>query len=104
LDRGQVAVIRSAPDGRLSDVSVLDRGWAPIERVGAAIAKPGAWSRFIPGVEESAELAHADATLRYKTSFHVPLVTWTATWDMIKSPTAYDSAAIEGDLAGARAR
>jgi hypothetical protein len=103
LDRGQVAVMRSHPDGKLHDVSVLDRVYAPIDKIAAAIGKPGEWSKLIPGVESSREISRG-GTIRYETSFHVPLVTWSSTWEMMTSATAFDSAAIEGDLTGARAR
>ncbi len=77
LERGQVAVIRSTPDGRLSDLSLLDRYYAPAARIAAALSDPSAWSRFVPGVDESVQHARAAGTAEATIKFAIPMVAWT---------------------------
>jgi hypothetical protein len=104
LERGQVAVIRSTPEGRLSDLSLLDRYYAPLARIGAALADPGKWSTFVPGVDESALHARASGTAEATIKFAIPLVSWTSRYAMRFSERVVEGAATDGDLRGARFR
>jgi hypothetical protein len=101
LDRGQVAVMRSLPDGKLGDVSLLDRFYAPAPRILSAITRPGEWSKFIPGVDASEESARNGTMLTYHTDFAVPLVTWSTTYDLRASANTVEGYATSGDLRGA---
>lgn len=100
LARGQVAVMRSLPDGRLGDISLIDRVYAPVEKVRAAIADMASWSRWVPGVKESQR--RSDGAVRV--DFAIPLVTWSTAWALRAEPRAVDGLGVEGDLRGARFR
>jgi hypothetical protein len=104
LDRGQVAVMRSLTDGRLADVSLLDRMYAPAPKIAALLARPGAWSTFVPGVDASSETSRGPDTVDFHIDFSIPLVTWSSTYEMRIADRAFDAAAIGGDLRGARFR
>jgi hypothetical protein len=104
LERGQVAVMRSTPDGRLADFSLLDRIYAPLARVRDVIAAPGDWARFVPGVDESRERQRLAGAITYALEFAVPGASWSSTWQMRVGDTSVDGAAVDGDLRGARYR
>jgi len=104
LERGQVAVMRSTPDGRLADFSLLDRVFAPIAKLRDIIAAPGEWARWVPGVDESRERQRAGVSITYALEFAVPMTSWSSGWQMRVSDRAVDGAAVEGDLRGARYR
>jgi len=53
LERGRVAVVRSQPDGKLADISILDQVGAPAERVLQVIGAPGDYAGFMDGVRRS---------------------------------------------------
>jgi hypothetical protein len=101
LDRGQVAVMRSFPDGKLSDVSLLDRYYAPAAKILDALSHPGAWSSFIPGVASSEERARSGPMLTYHIDFSIPLVTWSSTYDQRSTERSVEGFATGGDLHGA---
>jgi hypothetical protein len=101
LDRGQVAVMRSLPSGALSDVSVLDRVYAPAERVLDALERPGEWSRYIPGVDASEEHGRGAAGTTVHLDFAIPLVTWSTTWGLRWAQRTVEGMGLEGDLRGA---
>jgi hypothetical protein len=99
LERGQVVVLRSA-GGRLGDVSLLDRVFAPAAKIAQLITRPGEWSRFIPGVEESREHARGAGTVEYSADFAVPTMTWTGRWAMRFGERTVEGAGVGGDLEG----
>ena len=101
LDRGQVAVMRSFPDGKLNEVSVLDRVYAPAPKIVDALAHPAAWSTFIPGVDSSEERSRTGADVTYHTDFSIPLVTWSSTYDLRVADRTVEGFATSGDLHGA---
>jgi hypothetical protein len=101
LERGQVVVLRSLADGRLGDVSLLDRVFAPLQRVGEILSRPGEWGRFIPGVEECRERGHGPGTVDWVADFALPLQTWTTGWVMRFTERTYEGVGVSGDLAGA---
>jgi hypothetical protein len=104
LERGQVAVIRSLPDGRLSDLSLLDRYYAPPAKIGAALADPGAWSKFVPGVDESVVHGRSAGTAEATIKFAIPLVSWTSRYALRFTERVVEGLATDGDLRGARFR
>jgi hypothetical protein len=104
LDRGQVVVMRSTSDGRFADASLLDRMYAPSSAIAALLARPGAWSSFVPGVEGSSERSRLGDMVSFHSDFAIPLVTWSSTWEMRLGERAFDAAAVDGDLRGARFR
>jgi hypothetical protein len=101
LQRGMVAIMRTE-NGRLSDVSVLDRAFAPMSAVADAITHPAAWSKFVPGVDESYERSRKEGIVEYRTVMSVPLVSWDTVYSMRTSPAQIEGLGIEGDLRGAR--
>ncbi|HZS42097.1 MAG TPA: hypothetical protein VFF06_34950 [Polyangia bacterium] len=101
LARGQVAVLRSLESGRLGDVSLLDRMYAPVSRIGELLSRPAEWGRFVPGVEESRERARGPGTVEWVADFAVPLMTWSTGWAMRYAERTYEGVGVSGDLAGA---
>lgn len=104
LERGQVAVMRSLADGRFADASLLDRMYAPAAKIASALAAPGEWHKFVPGVDGSSERRRAGDEVEFHVDFSIPLVTWSSTYDMRMNEKAFDAAAVDGDLRGARFR
>jgi hypothetical protein len=104
LERGQVAVMRSLADGRLGDVSLLDRVYAPAAKVVGLLARPGDWSKFVPGVDGSQEVSRSAGQIAYTLDFSVPLVTWSTRYAMRVADTVVEGAGTDGDLRGAHFR
>jgi hypothetical protein len=100
LERGMVAIMRSE-NGRLSDVSVLDRAFAPLEKVAEAISHPAQWYKFVPGVDESYERARKEGIVEYRTVMSVPLVSWDTVYSMRVAGTQLEGIGQSGDLRGA---
>ncbi len=101
LARGQVAILRSRPDGHFSDASILDRVYAGPKSLLDALTRPGAWKRFVPGVGESVEREHGPSSVEFSAEFSVPLVTWATRWSMRWNERAVEGVGVAGDLAGA---
>ncbi len=100
LDRGVVAIIRSQ-DGRLSDVSVLDRVFTPVEKLSDAISHPAQWSKFVPGVDESYERSRQEGVIEYRTVMSVPLVSWDTVYSLRVAANQLEGIGQSGDLRGA---
>lgn len=101
LDRGQVAVMRSTPDGKLSDISLLDRIYAPLDEVREMLVHPAAFHSFVPGVEETEESGRAGDSLRFRFRFAIPLVSWSTNYAMRFSARTVEVVGLSGDLKGA---
>ena len=103
-DRGQVVVMRSREDGHLSEVSVIDRVYAPIDLVREIIADPRAYKEFIAGVDTSTVTGKVADETTYEYEMSLPIVSWTSTFRMRVGQQSIDGAGLSGDLAGARYR
>ena len=105
LERGAVSLIRSFPNGKLSEISVTDRVSAPRERVAATILAPSHYAEFVDGVDKSEESAREGSSLRYHLVSSLPLVSWDTRFAIERDPTgAIDVMGVDGDLKGARYR
>ena len=100
LERGMVAVMRTQ-NGRLSDISVLDRAFAPLANVAEAISHPANWAKFIPGVDESYERSRGEGAIEYRSVMSVPLVSWDTVYQMRVADTQMEGMGMKGDLRGA---
>jgi hypothetical protein len=100
LERGMVAIMRSQ-DGHLSDISVLDRAFAPIANVADAITHPANWAKFIPGVDESYERSRNQGIIEYRSVMSVPLVSWDTVYQMRTGASQFEGMGMQGDLRGA---
>jgi hypothetical protein len=101
LERGVVTIMRSREDGRLSDVSVLDRAFAGIDPVVSAITHPADYVKFVPGIDESYERSRDAGTVEYRVTLSVPLVSWNTVYTMRIGPSQVEGIAVSGDLRGA---
>jgi hypothetical protein len=101
LSRGQVTIMRTREDGHLGDVSVLDRVFAPTEKIVQAITSPAAYARFIPGVDESYEKSRDGSVINYRVVMSVPLVSWNTSYAMRATPGSIEGIGTDGDLRGA---
>jgi ribosome-associated toxin RatA of RatAB toxin-antitoxin module len=101
--RGMVVLMRSR-DGKLSEVSVLDRVYAPLAKLHDVIADPGAYKDFMAGVDRSTVTARAADGLTYELEMALPVLTWSTTYQLKVGAAAIDGAGIDGDLRGARFR
>ncbi len=105
LKRGKVAVIRSDRDGRLSDVSIVDRIWAPRAKVEAALLSPADYVKFIEGLKMSKEIARTATAITYETDSDVPLFGWDSTFELHSDGRGgIDALGVRGDLRGAHYR
>jgi hypothetical protein len=101
LDRGTVAFLHTAPNGRLADVGLLDRSTAAPAALQAAIMAPAAYSTFMDATPES-----RGDTQGFTLKTDLPLVSWESRFQLhpAKAGAGVDMAGIEGDLRGARYR
>jgi hypothetical protein len=104
LPRGQVVLLRTRKDGKLGDVSVIDRVYAPLQRVGEILARPVEWCRFVPAVEECHDRGRGPGTIGWVADWSLPLQTWTTGWVMRMTERSYEAAGVSGDLEGAHFR
>jgi ribosome-associated toxin RatA of RatAB toxin-antitoxin module len=105
LQRGRVAVIRSLPDGHLADISILDRLFAPLEKVLAILNAPASYASFIEGVKKSRELQRSDAEVEYQLVSDLSIFSWDSRFAIRPSGRgAVDVYGVGGDLRGAQYR
>jgi hypothetical protein len=100
LDRGTVTIMRTQ-NGRLSDVSIMERAYAPLQKVADAITHPADWAKFIPGVDESYERSRALGVIEYRSVMSVPLFSWDTVFQMRVASSQMEGMGTEGDLRGA---
>jgi hypothetical protein len=103
LERGTVTIMRSQ-NGHLSDVSVMERAFAPLNAVADAITHPAQWSKFIPGIDESYERSRNQGIIEYRFVMSVPLFSWDTVYQMRASESQMEGMGTEGDLRGAHFR
>ncbi len=104
LERGAVAVIRSAPSGALIDVSVVRRIPAPLERVLSVLRAPERWREFMPAVTASKVVDRRGDGLDFELSVDGVLLSVDTRYRMQFVPAGADSLGVGGDLAGSRFR
>jgi hypothetical protein len=100
LERGTVTIMRSQ-NGRLSDVSVMERAFAPLASVADAISHPAAWAKFVPGIDESYERSRNQGIIEYRSVMSVPLFSWDTVFQMRAAASQMEGMGTEGDLRGA---
>jgi hypothetical protein len=100
LERGTVTIMRTQ-NGRISDVSVMERAFAPLANVAEAITHPAGWSKFIPGIDESYERSRAEGVIEYRSVMSVPLFSWDTVYQMRVAPSQMEGMGMQGDLRGA---
>jgi hypothetical protein len=105
LKRGRVALIRSAPNGRLSDISIVDRAQVGPEKIRAALRATSAYSTFIEGVRESRELSRTDTDIVYETVAEAPIFSWVTRFRLHDDGHyVIEVLGVEGDLKDAHYR
>ena len=104
LQRGQVVVMRSGAGGALLDVSLIDRVFAPIDKIRTALSNPASWPRFVPGVDTVDERRRETAQVAYHLDFSVPMVTWASDYVLRLGESVIEGFALAGDLRGAHFR
>ena len=102
--RGVVVLMRAAPDGKLAEVSAVERVYAAEARVRAVIADAGAYPDFVAGVDRSTVTEESADEKTYVLEMAIPVVTWTTTYRLRVNGHAIDGAGVDGDLRGARYR
>ena len=104
LQRGRVAVIRTQPDGRLSDISILDNVYAPAEKVLAVIERVGDYPSFVEGVKRATVKAVAEGTTEYELRHDLSLVHMESRFRMRRAGSAIDVIGDSGDQRSSRFR
>jgi ribosome-associated toxin RatA of RatAB toxin-antitoxin module len=105
LDRGRVIVLRSAPSGKLADLSILDRIAAARDRVEATILAPAAYASFMDAVPKSEEVKRDADGIAWRWKIDLPIASWESRFVMRPDGRGgIDAMAIEGDLKNARLR
>lgn len=105
LKRGRVAVIRTRPDGRLADISVLDTAYAPRDKIEQVIVAAGDYAKFIEGVKHSRELSRGPGPMVvYSADFDLSVLSWSARYRLTYAPSIVDVVGVSGDLRGSHTR
>jgi hypothetical protein len=105
LKRGRVAVIRSGPSGRLADISIVDRIWAPLPKVEQALTHAESYASFIEGVKKSRELKRTAEELVYHLVSDISIFRWDTRFSLRNDHKGgVDVFGVEGDLRGAQYR
>jgi hypothetical protein len=101
LERGRVAVIRSTPEGRLADVSILDTVYAAVTKVEQAILDARDYAKFVDGVKKSYDTGGTGA---FELEQDLSIFTWTTRFALHAAGAAVDVAGLQGDLRSAHYR
>lgn len=101
--RGTVIRMRS-DRGRLAEVSVVERVYAPLDKVREVIAAPGDYKDFMAGVDTSTLKQRSGDDVVYQLEMALPILTWDTTYELRVGPASIDGAGVDGDLRGARFR
>ena len=107
LERGLVVFLRNSPDGRLSEVSLVDRSSARAEVLLDNIKRMTDWSSFIPTITKSADSApRAGIPLMVDLvqALPLPLLSFHTLFGARTTSSSVDMYGVEGDLRGARMR
>lgn len=104
LERGMVALFRSR-EGRIAEISMIDRVRALPETVLRIAADPARWSQFVPSFTRSNDLGpQADGISRVELEQSLPLMSFRTIYGVRRGPAAVDMLGLEGDLRGGRMR
>jgi hypothetical protein len=104
LERGRVAVVRSTPEGRLADISLIDTVHAPLAKVMGVIEKPGDYRDIIDGVKQSYEVKRSPGELIFQLELDLSIFSWSGRFAMRRAGNAVDEQGLAGDLYGAHYR
>ena len=104
LDRGAVAIIRSAPNGALADVSVVKRIDAPMERVLEVVRDMDRWPEFMPAVSKCKRLEASGDELTYQITVDGILLSIDTRYRAKLLARGVDFLGVGGDLTGSRFR
>lgn len=101
LDRGLVALLRSQ-QGRLLDLSLVERSKAAPERVLSAAAQVADWSSFVPTISKSVPTGGPPPVVDIEQT--LPMLSFRTSYGVQQGPGAVDLFGLAGDLRGARLR
>ncbi len=105
LKRGRVAVVRSLPNGALSDVSILDRIYAPRAKVEQVLTTPGEYASFLDGVKSVKEVSRTPEEIVYNSETDISLLDWDSKFSIRSDGKGgVDFFGTSGDLRGAHYR
>jgi hypothetical protein len=104
LDRGEVALLRFGPKGKLSDLAVAVRVQAAQKKIESIIAAPGDYGAFVDTIEEAKEVKKEGATTTYTLAFDWPLMSWKSRYRLHAEGDHADAIVVDGDLKDAHYR
>ncbi len=105
LERGLVGFLRNSADGRLSEVSLVDRSSARPDVLLDNIKRMNAWSTFIPTITKSADSPPREGIpMMVDLVQSLPLVSFHTLFGARTTNSSVDMYGVEGDLRGARMR
>ncbi len=105
LERGRVAVIRSLPNGRLGDISIVDTIYAPRARVAEVIADASQYRTFVDGVKRSEVVdRRPGGGVVYETEFDLSVFNWVTRFELKRGPESVDVYGLSGDLSASHFR
>lgn len=105
LDRGLVVFLRSNAEGRLSEVSLVDRSSAKTDVLLDRIKRLAEWSSFIPTITKSVDSAPREGIpMMVDLVQSIPLLSFHTLFGARTSGSSVDMYGVEGDLRGARMR
>jgi hypothetical protein len=104
LERGAVALFRRAPNGRLSEVNLVDRTRARPEVMTQVASNTQNWSRFVPTIDRSTPVGSKQGLPSVEVEQSLPLMSWTTTWGVFGQAASVDMFGLDGDLTRGRMR
>lgn len=105
LDRGLLVFLRSNAEGRLAEVSLVDRSSAKTDVILDRIKRLADWSSFIPTITKSINSAPREGIpMMVDLVQSIPLLSFHTLFGARTSGTSVDMYGVEGDLRGARMR
>ena len=105
LDRGLLVFLRSNAEGRLAEVSLVDRSSAKTDVLLDRIKRLAEWSSFIPTITKSADSAPREGIpMMVDLVQSIPLLNFHTLFGARTAGNSVDMYGVEGDLRGARMR
>jgi hypothetical protein len=103
LERGVVVLLRSQ-NGRLSELSLIDRSVAQPNQLLDVFKQVQRWSQFIPTITKSGDSGERDEIPLVDLEQSLPLLSFRTTYGTRVFGSAVDMLGINGDLRGSRMR
>lgn len=103
VERGVVVLLRSS-NGRLSEMSMIDRTRARPDTIIAAAQRAGQWSGYIPTFTRSTDHPVQSGIPVVELELSLPMLSFTSKYGIRSGGSTVDMLSVEGELRGSRVR